>query len=56
MDKWKYLKEVKKEKFDEFSKKYTQKHPNQLCRYGTATSNNPGMVAVYTREKTSKTK
>jgi len=55
MNKWKYLKEVEKEKFDEFSKKYTKKNPNQLCRFATATSNNPGMVAVYTKEKNNPT-
>ncbi|MBD3171271.1 hypothetical protein GF326_02240 [Candidatus Bathyarchaeota archaeon] len=54
MDKWKYLKEVKKEKFEEFCKNYREKHPKQLCGYATATSNNPGMVAIYTKEKTSK--
>ena len=55
MDNWKYLKEVKKEKSEEFCKNYMQKHPTQLCKYATATSNNPGMVAIYTKEKTNKT-
>jgi len=51
MSNWKYIQDVKKEELDDFCVKYTKKNPNRICRYATARSNNPGVVAVYYSEK-----
>jgi hypothetical protein len=51
MVKWHYVQDVKKEKADAFCKNSMKLHPHLIYRIATARSNNPGMVAIYYREK-----
>ena len=46
-----YVKDVKKEKVEKFCEDAMKKHPNRVYKIATARSNNPGMIAVYYREK-----
>ena len=51
MVKWHYVQDVKKEKADAFCEKSMKQNPSLIYAVATARSNNPGMVAVYYREK-----
>ena len=51
MVKWHYVKDVKSEKADDFCEENMKTHPNRIYKIATARSNNPGMTAVYYREK-----
>ena len=51
MVKWHYVLDVKKEKADAFCEKSMKQNPSLIYAVATARSNNPGMVAVYYREK-----
>ncbi len=53
MAKWHYVQDVKKEKADAFCEMSMKKNPRLIYAVATARSNNPGMVAVYYREKVS---
>jgi hypothetical protein len=48
---WFYVKDVKKEKAEAFCEKSMKQKPRLIYAVATARSNNPGMVAVYYREK-----
>ena len=52
---WYYVKDVKKEKVEVFCENSMKKKPQFIYAVATARSNNPGMVAVYYREKEPKT-
>jgi len=49
--KWYYVQDVKKEKAEAFCKNSMKNNDNLIYRVATARSNNPGMVAVYYKEK-----
>ena len=51
MAKWHYVQDVKKEKAEAFCENSMKNNDNLIYRVATARSNNPGMVAVYYREK-----
>ena len=51
MSEWCYVKDIKSDKADIFCEKSMKKYPNRIYKIGTARSNNPGMTAVYYREK-----
>lgn len=51
MEKWIYVQDVKKEKAEAFCEKSMKQNPQLIYATATARSNNPGMVAVYYREK-----
>ena len=51
MVKWQYVKDVKKEKAESFCEESMKQNPRLFYAVATARSNNPGMVAVYYREK-----
>ena len=53
MSEWQYVQDVKSEKAEKFCEEAMKKHPNRVYKIATARSNNPGMTAVYYREKTS---
>ena len=52
MNKWYYVKEVEKDQADIFCEEMMSKNPDHIYKYATARSNNPGMYAVYYRERT----
>ena len=51
MSEWHYVKDVEKAKADTFCEEAIKKHPNRIYKIATARSNNPGMTAVYYKEK-----
>ena len=51
MTKWHYVQDVKKEKAENFCENSMKLNPKLIYAVATARSNNPGMVAVYYREK-----
>ena len=51
MVKWNYVQDVKKEKAEVFCEEKMKANPDRVYLTATARSNNPGMVAVYYREK-----
>ena len=51
MVKWHYVQDVKKEKAEAFCEDSMKQNPSLIYAVATARSNNPGMVAVYYREK-----
>ena len=51
MIKWHYVQDVKKEKAEEFCETSMKTYPHRIYKIATARSNNPGMIAVYYREK-----
>ena len=51
MVKWHYVQDVKKEKAEAFCEKSMKKNSRLIYAVATARSNNPGVVAVYYREK-----
>jgi hypothetical protein len=51
MDEWHYVQDVKKEEAEAFCENSMKNYPLLIYRVATARSNNPGMVAVYYREK-----
>ena len=51
MIKWYYVQDVKKEKAEAFCEVSMKTYPHLIYRVATARSNNPGMIAVYYREK-----
>jgi hypothetical protein len=51
MVEWHYVQDVKTEKVEQFCEKAMKKYPNRIYKIATARSNNPGMTAVYYREK-----
>lgn len=51
MTKWHYVQDVMKEKADAFCKNSMKLNTKLIYAVATARSNNPGMVAVYYREK-----
>jgi len=52
MVKWYYVQEVKKEKAESYCEESMKQNPRLIYAMATANSNNPGMVAIYYREKT----
>ncbi len=48
---WHYVQDVKKEKAEAFCDESMRKKPQFVYAVATARSNNPGMVAVYYKEK-----
>jgi hypothetical protein len=48
---WHYVQDVKKEKAEAFCENSMKQNPCQVYAVATARTNNPGMVAVYYREK-----
>ena len=51
MVEWLYVQDVKKEKAEAFCENSMEQNPSLIYKVATARSNNPGMVAVYYREK-----
>ncbi len=51
MSEWHYVQDVKRDKTEKFCEDAMEKYPNRIYKIGTARSNNPGMTAVYYREK-----
>ena len=51
MTEWIYLQDVKKEEHEAFCEKHMKEHPDHVCRFATARSNNPGMKAIYYMSK-----
>ena len=51
MVEWHYVQDVKKEQADSFCERMMRKNPHLKYKIATARSNNPGMIAVYYREK-----
>lgn len=51
MVEWHYVQDVKREKADAFCEEAMKKNPRLIYKIATARSNNPGVVAVYYREK-----
>ena len=51
MVKWNYVQDVKKEQSEAFCEEKMKAHPDRVYLVATARSNNPGMVAVYYRDK-----
>ena len=51
MVKWHYVKDVKREKAEEFCEEKMKENPDRIYKKATARSNNPGVVAVYYQEK-----
>ena len=51
MIKWHFVQDVKKEKAEEFCETSMKTYPRRIYKIATARSNNPGMIAVYYREK-----
>ena len=51
MEKWYYVQEVEKEKAEAFCENSMRQNPKLVYAWATARSNNPGMVAIYYREK-----
>ena len=51
MVEWYYVQDVKNDKVEKFCEEAMKKHPNRIYKIGAARSNNPGMTAVYYREK-----
>jgi len=51
MVEWSYVQDVKKDEVEKFCEEAMKKHPNRIYKIGAARSNNPGMTAVYYREK-----
>jgi len=51
MVEWHYVQDVRTEKVEQFCEKSMKKYPNRIYKIATARSNNPGMTAVYYREK-----
>ena len=51
MSEWYYVQDVKREKAEKFCEETMEKYPNRIYKIATARSNNPGMIAVYYREK-----
>ena len=51
MSEWHYVQDVKSEKAEKFCEDAMKKHSNRVYKVATARSNNPGMTAVYYREK-----
>jgi len=52
MGKWHYVQDVKKEKAEAFCLNHMKQNPQRFYGFASARSNNPGMLAVYYREKT----
>ena len=52
MVKWHYVQDVKKENAEAFCLNHMKKNLQRFYGTASARSNNPGMVAVYYREKT----
>jgi hypothetical protein len=48
---WHYVQDVKKEKSETFCEESMKRSPHLIYAVASARSNNPGMVAVYYREK-----
>lgn len=51
MDKWFYVKDVKKDEAESFCESCMEQSPHLIYAFATARSNNPGMLAVYYKEK-----
>ena len=51
MEKWHFVQEVEKEKAEAFCIESMKQKPRLIIAWATARSNNPGMVAIYYREK-----
>ena len=51
MSEWHYVTDVKKDEAENFCETAMKKYPNRIYKIATARSNNPGMTAVYYREK-----
>jgi hypothetical protein len=51
MSEWNYVQDVKSEKAEKFCEDAMKKYPNRIYKIATARSNNPGVTAVYYKEK-----
>jgi len=51
MSEWHYVQDVKRKEAEKFCDDAMKKYPNRVYKIGTARSNNPGMTAVYYKEK-----
>ena len=48
---WYYVQDVKSDKAEELCNEKMKEYPSRIYKIATARSNNPGMIAVYYREK-----
>jgi hypothetical protein len=51
MVEWYYVKDVKRDKVDEFCEGKMKEFPNRIYKIASARSNIPDMIAVYYRKK-----